>query len=200
MELHIPFNQVNVQTGNGYMEDVMARFWQAERHARGCADVAYSMKMLTTQPFNWRTAFVSYHVFECFVLPTFLPWIVGGNLISNIIPYFMTSHERFIDSTYFDFFFNIGGNSLLIAYSSCFLFYRYASKVLFNVNPGSILRIVELPLLFLFTVVTMTVPTFVIAAFKVMLNKNEYNTAEKKVKSSNSSFIQNVEEQAVQKL
>jgi hypothetical protein len=27
----------------------------------------------------------------------------------------------------------------------------------------------------------MTVPTFVIAAFKVMLNKNEYNTAEKKI-------------------
>ena len=29
-----------------------ARFWQAERHAKGVADVAYNMKMLFNQPFR----------------------------------------------------------------------------------------------------------------------------------------------------
>ena len=62
VEIHIPFNLVNVQTGNGYYEDVMARFWQAERHARGCADVAYCLKMLFTKSLSWRTVFLSYHV------------------------------------------------------------------------------------------------------------------------------------------
>lgn len=29
VSIHAPFNQVNVQTGNGYWADVTARFWQA---------------------------------------------------------------------------------------------------------------------------------------------------------------------------
>lgn len=39
--IYTPFNQVNISTGNGYIEDVLARFWQAERHAQGVADVAW---------------------------------------------------------------------------------------------------------------------------------------------------------------
>jgi hypothetical protein len=27
--IYVPFNQVNVQTGAGYIEDIKARFWQA---------------------------------------------------------------------------------------------------------------------------------------------------------------------------
>ena len=27
--IHVPFNQVNISTGNGYWEDMKARFWQA---------------------------------------------------------------------------------------------------------------------------------------------------------------------------
>ncbi len=46
--------------------------------------------------------------------------------------------------------------------------------------------------MFLITVFAITVPTFIIAAFKVMLNKNEYNTAEKKMThSAPSNPIQN---------
>ena len=39
--IYAPFNQVNLSTGNGWVEDVLARFWQAERHAQGIADLAW---------------------------------------------------------------------------------------------------------------------------------------------------------------
>ena len=42
--IHIPFNQLNVQTDLGYRADLSARFWQAERHARGCADAASALR------------------------------------------------------------------------------------------------------------------------------------------------------------
>ena len=35
-----------------------ARFWQAERHAKGVADVAYNMKMLFNQPFRLKNIVV----------------------------------------------------------------------------------------------------------------------------------------------
>jgi hypothetical protein len=41
--IFVPTNQTNITTGNGYWEDVKARFWQGERHARGLADLAYNL-------------------------------------------------------------------------------------------------------------------------------------------------------------
>lgn len=35
----MPFNQLNLQTGLGYWDDLHARFWQAERHARNIMNV-----------------------------------------------------------------------------------------------------------------------------------------------------------------
>lgn len=60
--IYVPFNQVNISTGNGYWEDMKARFWQAERHAQGVADVAYNMKMLLNQPFRLKNLLVMYLV------------------------------------------------------------------------------------------------------------------------------------------
>lgn len=35
--IFIPFNQLNIQTGKGYLEDIKAKYWQIERHARAVA-------------------------------------------------------------------------------------------------------------------------------------------------------------------
>jgi hypothetical protein len=56
-------SSVNISTGNGYWADCKARFWQAERHAKGVADVAYCMKMFLTQPFQIKNWFVLWFVF-----------------------------------------------------------------------------------------------------------------------------------------
>ena len=44
--IYAPFNQLNLATGSGYLADLEARFWQAERHARGLGDIAYTIHML----------------------------------------------------------------------------------------------------------------------------------------------------------
>lgn len=198
VDLHIPFNQVNVQTGNGYWEDVMARFWQAERHARGCADAAYVLKMLFSRPFHWRTWLVSYNVLECFILPTLIPWAAAGNILSKIAAMFMTRPENPIDGTWIDFLFNFTTIGMFITVFAYELITRRASRVLYGMEPKPYLRMLEYPIIFLPGLFSMTVPSFVIAAFKVMLNKNEYNTAEKKI-SISPSAVQNAEESATAK-
>jgi hypothetical protein len=45
------------------MEDVLARFWQAERHAQGCADFAYCLKMLFKSKFRPMNLVVFVQVF-----------------------------------------------------------------------------------------------------------------------------------------
>jgi hypothetical protein len=191
--VHTPFNQVNVQTGNGYYEDVMARFWQAERHARGCADVAYVLKMLFTRPFNIRTTLISYHVLECFLLPAFIPWAIVGYNILKITSSFMGPADLLIDDFWFDNIISNSTNAMVLNGIAFFLYIRYAQKILYGQTPDPLWRVIEYPLFWLLPIFTMTVPTFVIAAFKVMLNKNEYNCAEKKI-SNSSKLIQNVEE------
>lgn len=61
--IYVPFNQVNISTGNGYWEDIKARFWQAERHAKGVADFAWCIKMLLNRPFKIKNLFLVYFVF-----------------------------------------------------------------------------------------------------------------------------------------
>ena len=72
--IYASFNQVNIQTGKGYFADIEARFWQAERHARGVADVAYSINMVVRQPFNFKAFVLSYLVTEAFVVPAIVFW------------------------------------------------------------------------------------------------------------------------------
>ena len=57
-----PFNQLNISTGRGYWADCSARFWQAERHGRGCADAAYCWNRLRNQGITRRTFLIMYQV------------------------------------------------------------------------------------------------------------------------------------------
>ena len=61
--IYAPFNQLNLATGNGYCADLEARFWQAERHARGLGDIAYTFNMLVKRPFNLKTFWMALVVF-----------------------------------------------------------------------------------------------------------------------------------------
>ena len=74
IHIYAPFNQVNIQTGKGFLEDVKARFWQAERHARGVSDVSYNINMLIHKPLRFRTFLVAFQVLECFIMPAVVPW------------------------------------------------------------------------------------------------------------------------------
>ena len=85
--IYVPFNQVNICTGNGYWADIKARFWQAERHAKGVADVAYNFKMFLTQPFKLKGLLVFWFVFETFAVTAIFPWIIISMNYQNKLLY-----------------------------------------------------------------------------------------------------------------
>lgn len=85
--IYVPFNQVNISTGNGYCADMKARFWQAERHAKGVADVAYCFKQILTQRFKCKNLLVFWFVFETFAVTAVFPWILISMNYQNKILY-----------------------------------------------------------------------------------------------------------------
>ena len=42
--IYVPFNFTNVQSTDGYISNIHARYIQAKRHFYGVADVAYSLR------------------------------------------------------------------------------------------------------------------------------------------------------------
>ena len=88
--IYVPFNQVNVQTGEGYIQDVEARFWQAERHAQGCADVAYNLQMIQkTKLVTLKSLTMVYYILECFCLPALVPWVGISSFLQNNIFFYL---------------------------------------------------------------------------------------------------------------
>ena len=58
---------------------------------------------------------------------------------------------------------------------------RRSNKILYKRQNESLFRLIEYPLLFIVNLFGMSVPTFVIAAFKTLFDKDrEYDVADKK--------------------
>lgn len=58
MPIYVATNQVSLQTGNDYLNDIYGRYKQAKRHAYAATEIAYSLKMLFERKGNLK-AFVS---------------------------------------------------------------------------------------------------------------------------------------------
>lgn len=105
--IYAPFNQLNLATGSGYCADLEARFWQAERHARGLGDIAYTINMLIKEPFKLRTFWMSLVVFEIFFLPAFVPWVfLSLTYQSQILYKYTKASPELISDQAFGFLFN----------------------------------------------------------------------------------------------
>lgn len=105
--IYAPFNQLNLATGSGYCADLEARFWQAERHARGLGDIAYTINMLIKEPFKLRTFWMSLVVFEIFFLPAFVPWVfLSLTYQSQILYKYTKASPELISDQAFAFLFN----------------------------------------------------------------------------------------------
>lgn len=60
--IYVPFNQLSLTTGRGCVKDMIARFWQAERHCLGASDVAYCFHMLFNTRFRFRNLILTFLV------------------------------------------------------------------------------------------------------------------------------------------
>ncbi len=87
VSIGIPFVQTSLSTGKGYIADMKARFWQAERHSRGIQDVAYNIKMAFEAKWSWRGFVIIYSIMENWCLMLFLPLCsIGMNINKATIP------------------------------------------------------------------------------------------------------------------
>ena len=182
-----PFNQLNVETDKGYLEGIMARFWQAERHARGCADFAYMLNFIFRKdrpPMTFRTMNMIAGLMEVFVLPSVLPWCAVGFWVLQIAES-LGFHETTpsVPDAWLVNLMNVGTSMCGYAWIIYFFYSRWASRLFYNINVP-IWRIVEMPILLIFNMIFISTPTFVIAAFKIWMRMNVYDVAEKKAKSS----------------
>lgn len=154
--------------------------------------------MLFSKPFNWRTWMISYNCLECFVMPAFCPWVCVGNFLSTIAGMFVARPEATVYDDWLSFLLNFSTLSMYFILMNYEFTIRRATKILYGMQPTPYWRIIEFILFFLPGLFTCTVPTFVIAAFKVMLNKSEYNTAEKKISYTPQASATPIEQQATQ--
>ena len=117
-----PFNQLGIQTGKGYWADIKARFWQAERHARGVSDVPYNINMLIKRPMRWRTLVAAFHVIESYMLPALIPWALTAMTYEYNILFKYTNHSPLlISQSHFSPFYTYNTILLYLAFLSYYV-------------------------------------------------------------------------------
>ena len=145
------------------------RFWQAERHGRGCADASYCWNKIFTQGlFSWRLFLIVYQVFQITTLPAVLPWCMIGSTGMTIYYNFEKPPEGMIDPIFIQWLMNIC--TLSFIFSLCLYYYinRKASKLYYGLQNGNwLFRSIEYILWFIPNIFLVTVPSATIAAFRV---------------------------------
>lgn len=180
--IYAPFNQVNLATGKGYWEDVKARFWQAERHAQGVADVAYEFGMLFRSRFRFMNLVICFQIFEMFALPSIIPWMLISLLLQKHVLYLGVPHPpALLSDDIMPILFNILSISSTLGYLLYELMKRRANKVLYHRSNEGLLRLLEYPVMFLVNLFLINVPTFAIAAFNVLVGRQSYVVADNKM-------------------
>lgn len=170
--IHVPFNQVNISTGNGYWEDMKARFWQAQRHAKGVADVAYNTKMIISQPFKFKNLLVYMFVFEAFALGATIPWMMLSlNYQKYILFNFSKPSPQLFSQNTVGYIFTLTSVFGTLSYLIYEIIKRRANRIIYKQENESIFRILEQPIIFAPLFFTFSVPTFIIAAFSSLFGK-----------------------------
>jgi hypothetical protein len=140
--IYVPFNQVNICTGNGYCADVKARFWQAERHAKGVADVAYCTKMLLTTSFRAKGLLLYWFVFETFAAVAIFPWLViSMNYQNKILFLFEKPSPEIFTENAVSYLFTIMSVLGTVAYLLYEIVKRRANRIIYKQENESILRL-----------------------------------------------------------
>jgi hypothetical protein len=140
--IYVPFNQLNLSTGNGYKEDVLARFWQAERHAQGTSDLAWEFKMLFTQRFNLQNFIVFYQVFETFTFPAILPWVfISMFLQTNVLYRGVDPPAEVANAALNSVLFNILSVVSTVGYLLYELLKRRSNSIIYHQKNESIFRV-----------------------------------------------------------
>lgn len=134
--------------------------------------------MLFTQKFRLMNLVVFYQIFETFTLPAILPWVfISLMLQSNILFMGISQPPELISQSNLSILFNIMSIGSTVGYLLYEIMKRRSNKIIYKRENESLWRLIEYPLLFVVNLFSMSVPTFVIAAFGTLFGKREYIVA-----------------------
>ena len=125
-----PFNQLSLTGGEGYCQDMKARFWQAERHTRGVTDAAYCLNMLFKTSFACKNFILTVLVLEVYLLAAVIPW----SMLALGIHYKLVNDEEnhYYSMLMIDILLNLTPVFTLGSYIPYEIFKRKANKKLFK--------------------------------------------------------------------
>jgi len=149
--IYVPFNQLNLETGQGYMADMQARFWQAERHSRMFDDIPYTINMLKKEKMNWKTIRMALIVFETLLSIAFLPVVFLSLMFQQRVLSNESKTQLLVSESTMSLLCNTItlGTSINILGTAIFIgvfeiIKRRSSEILFSLKNESILRVLEL--------------------------------------------------------
>ena len=137
--------------------------------------------MLFNQPFHIKNVILTYHVLETFLVVALCTWVTVSLTYQDHILYKITkpSPELFSNLSVERIFtaMTIFGSTAYVLFE---IFKRRSNTLIYKRENESLLRIIEYLLFFLVVFFLMAVPSFIIAAFRVLFGKQDYVVAEKK--------------------
>lgn len=167
--IYTPFNQLNIQTGNGYFEDVKAKFWQLERHGRALIDMGYCLLMFK-KSFSLKSLLLIFVVFENFLMPIIIPYAVFSIVIQDRLLEWEAPEGILAPINFFTLFniTNFFGTVMVLLYEYQ---KRKSSKILYGIESPSIFRIIEAPIFVAINAVVIMTIAYVVSSFS-SLKKN----------------------------
>lgn len=183
-----PFNQLCIQTGEGYKADMKAKFWQIERHARVVSDIGYCILMFFRTKFSFKSLFLVLNVIEMILLPIIMPWILISLIFFDEILQ-VDAPTGFLNPKYCIFMWNAASLLMLIG---CLLFEYYkrsCSKALYGIENPHILRIFEAPILSMVNILTYMTPAYILGSFGNLKKNRKYEVAAKNIQTKSQIDI-----------
>lgn len=177
-QIYVPFNQLNVQSGERYFENLYHKFWQAVRHAQGLAEGCYTLQKYT----ELKSKSMRSHIIVLFLLNSFyfMPIIVSGFSISNVI---QVAFGRVTEKIHYDFIYSGIQEYILLCNLACMilhhLFSMYTAKRYFNKTDIPFWRFIEYYSFIIGGLHGILIPSMAISIIKGMLKSFEYNVAPK---------------------
>lgn len=130
------------------------------------------MKQFLNSKFRLMNLVIFFQVLETFALAGIIPWIFISLMLQQHILYQgVPKPTELMDPLVLTILFNILTVTSTLAYFLYEIFKRRANKIIYHKENESILRVIEYPIVFTINLFFISVPTFIIAGFMVLLGK-----------------------------
>lgn len=180
--IYTPFNQLNLESGDGYVSNLVHKFKQAVRHVQGYQEIAYCFQKFSQQKVKTiRSWMMLYFNLDVYLINGLLaPLLVGICMYQMHAPITINPARK----SHFEFM-RCGVEIIcticnILCVVLHHLFVRYSAKRYYNQKPAPMWKVLEYYSFLLFGMWVMMLPSILVSIVKGALKPFEYVTAPKK--------------------